>query len=86
MLKLIFLLMKKIIWPMMPMLMDGPFTSISRENRLLIVQGMIDENVHFSHTNQLIQALIKAGKPYQLQVCVIYCTRSMTLVYAFKWE
>ncbi|XP_063868787.1 dipeptidyl peptidase 8-like isoform X3 [Scylla paramamosain] len=37
------------------------------ENRLLIVQGMIDENVHFSHTNQLIQALIKAGKPYQLQ-------------------
>lgn len=39
-----------------------------RENRLLIVQGMIDENVHFSHTNQLIQSLIKAGKPYQLQV------------------
>ncbi|XP_071547788.1 dipeptidyl peptidase 8 [Panulirus ornatus] len=38
------------------------------ENRLLIVQGMIDENVHFSHTNQLIQALIKAGKPYQLQI------------------
>ncbi|XP_068217006.1 LOW QUALITY PROTEIN: dipeptidyl peptidase 8-like [Palaemon carinicauda] len=38
------------------------------ENRLLIVQGMIDENVHFLHTNQLIQALIKAGKPYQLQI------------------
>ncbi|KAG8191818.1 hypothetical protein JTE90_022810 [Oedothorax gibbosus] len=37
-------------------------------NRLLIIHGLRDENVHFSHTNQLINALIKAGKPYQLQI------------------
>lgn len=39
-----------------------------RENRLLIIHGMIDENVHFAHTSQLINALVRAGKPYQLQV------------------
>lgn len=61
------------------MLMNGPNTCIPRENRLLIVQGMIDENVHFSHTNQLIQALIKAGKPYQLQVWVLYFKFPATL-------
>ncbi|XP_074661290.1 dipeptidyl peptidase 9-like [Tubulanus polymorphus] len=38
------------------------------ENRLLIVHGLIDENVHFQHTNLLITALIKACKPYDLQV------------------
>ncbi|KAJ1525894.1 hypothetical protein ONE63_009085 [Megalurothrips usitatus] len=38
------------------------------ENRLLIIHGLIDENVHFLHTSQLINALVKAGKPYQLQV------------------
>ena len=41
-----------------------------RENRLLIIHGMIDENVHFAHTSQLINALVRAGKPYQLQVCI----------------
>ncbi|RWS29761.1 dipeptidyl peptidase 9-like protein [Leptotrombidium deliense] len=40
----------------------------NEENRLLIVHGMMDENVHFSHSVELIQALIKAGKPYDLQV------------------
>ena len=54
---------------------------IARENRLLIVQGMLDENVHFSHTNRLIQALIKAGKPYQLQVC--YITKFSVLIQSF---
>lgn len=39
-----------------------------QENRLLIIHGMIDENVHFAHTSQLINALVRAGKPYQLQV------------------
>ena len=39
-----------------------------RENRLLIVHGLMDENVHFSHTSALINALIRACKPYQLQV------------------
>ncbi|CAG9836464.1 unnamed protein product [Diabrotica balteata] len=38
------------------------------ENRLLIIHGLIDENVHFYHTTQLINSLIKAGKPYQLQI------------------
>lgn len=38
------------------------------ENRLLIIHGLIDENVHFFHTSQLINSLIKTGKPYQLQV------------------
>ncbi|XP_032785122.2 dipeptidyl peptidase 9 [Daphnia magna] len=39
-----------------------------QENRLLIIHGMIDENVHFAHTSQLINALVRSGKPYQLQV------------------
>lgn len=38
------------------------------DNRLLIIHGLIDENVHFCHTAKLIDELIKAGKPYQLQV------------------
>ena len=32
---------------------------------LLVVHGMIDENVHFRHTARLIQKLIDAGKPYE---------------------
>ena len=32
---------------------------------LLIVHGLIDENVHFRHTARLINALIKARKPYE---------------------
>jgi dipeptidyl-peptidase 9 len=38
------------------------------ENRLLIIHGLIDENVHFSHTSLLINTLVKYGKPYQLQI------------------
>ncbi|XP_065212000.1 dipeptidyl peptidase 9-like isoform X2 [Planococcus citri] len=38
------------------------------ENRLLIVHGLIDENVHFHHTSQLINALVRQCKPYQLQI------------------
>jgi len=33
---------------------------------LLLVHGLIDENVHFRHTARLINALIKANKDYQL--------------------
>lgn len=40
----------------------------SREGRLLIVHGMSDENVHFHHTQKLINALIAVGKPHQLLV------------------
>lgn len=39
-----------------------------QENRLLIVHGLIDENVHFQHTITLVSGLIKACKPYQLQI------------------
>uniref|UniRef100_A0A1B6C6F4 Peptidase S9 prolyl oligopeptidase catalytic domain-containing protein n=1 Tax=Clastoptera arizonana TaxID=38151 RepID=A0A1B6C6F4_9HEMI len=38
------------------------------ENRVLIIHGLIDENVHFYHSSQLINAMVRAGKPYQLQV------------------
>lgn len=38
------------------------------ENRLLIVHGLIDENVHFHHSSQLVSALVKACKPHRLQV------------------
>lgn len=34
--------------------------------KLLLVHGMIDENVHFRHTARLINALITARKPYDL--------------------
>ena len=34
--------------------------------KLLIVHGMLDENVHFRHTARLVNALIRAGKPFDL--------------------
>ncbi|XP_053559141.1 dipeptidyl peptidase 9 isoform X2 [Bombina bombina] len=37
-------------------------------HRLLILHGFLDENVHFFHTNFLVSQLIRAGKPYQLQI------------------
>lgn len=36
------------------------------EGKLLLVHGMIDENVHFRHTAMLINALIQARKTYDL--------------------
>ncbi|MCY0987857.1 DPP IV N-terminal domain-containing protein [Nannocystis sp. ILAH1] len=33
---------------------------------LMLVHGLIDENVHFRHTSRLIGALIRARKPYEL--------------------
>ncbi|GLU12021.1 hypothetical protein SLE2022_287300 [Rubroshorea leprosula] len=38
------------------------------KGRLLLVHGMIDENVHFRHTARLINALVAAGKPYELLI------------------
>lgn len=35
---------------------------------VLLVHGMIDENVHFRHTGRLITKLIEAGKPYEIQL------------------
>lgn len=37
-------------------------------NRLLLLHGVIDDNVHFCHTLELIQSLIDHGKSYDLQV------------------
>ncbi len=34
--------------------------------KLLLVHGLIDENVHFQHTARLVNALIRARKPYEL--------------------
>ncbi len=36
--------------------------------RLLIVHGLIDENVHFRHTARLINGLIRARVPYDLML------------------
>lgn len=38
------------------------------EGKLLLVHGMIDENVHFRHTARLVNALVDAGKPYELLI------------------
>lgn len=38
------------------------------KGRLLLIHGLIDENVHFRHTARLITALTNAGKPYDLLV------------------
>ncbi|KAJ3692290.1 hypothetical protein LUZ60_012640 [Juncus effusus] len=38
------------------------------KGKLLLVHGMIDENVHFRHTARLINALIAARKSYELIV------------------
>ncbi|KAI4307112.1 hypothetical protein L6164_030332 [Bauhinia variegata] len=38
------------------------------KGRLMIVHGMIDENVHFRHTARLVNALMAAGKPYDLVI------------------
>ena len=38
------------------------------QGKLMLVHGMIDENVHFRHTGRLITALITAGKPYEIQL------------------
>ena len=36
------------------------------EGSLLLVHGLIDENVHFRHTARLVNALIKARKHYEM--------------------
>ncbi|XP_034893463.1 uncharacterized protein [Populus alba] len=38
------------------------------KGRLLLVHGMIDENVHFRHTARLVNALVAAGKSYELLI------------------
>ena len=36
------------------------------QGRLMLVHGMIDENVHFRHTVRLVTALIAANKPFEM--------------------
>ncbi|KAK4436220.1 Dipeptidyl aminopeptidase 4 [Sesamum alatum] len=38
------------------------------KGKLMLVHGMIDENVHFRHTARLVNALVAAGKPYELLI------------------
>jgi len=38
------------------------------KGKLLLIHGMIDENVHFRHTARLVNAFIAAGKEYELLV------------------
>jgi dipeptidyl-peptidase-4 len=38
------------------------------QGKLMLVHGLIDENVHFRHTARLINALIRARKQYDLLV------------------
>jgi len=47
---------------------DGSvMTHVDRlQGKLLLVHGMLDENVHFRHTARLMQALIDAGKPFDV--------------------
>ena len=36
------------------------------QGNLMLIHGLIDENVHFAHTARLIDALVGAGKDYDL--------------------
>ena len=38
------------------------------KGKLLLVHGMVDENVHFRHTARLIRALSEAGRPYDILI------------------
>jgi len=38
------------------------------ENRLMLVHGLLDENVHFTHTASLLNTLVARGKPYELKI------------------
>ncbi|KAF1774877.1 Alpha/Beta hydrolase fold [Phytophthora cactorum] len=44
----------------------GAVGNIAERQKLLLVHGLIDENVHFRHTARLITALINARKHYEL--------------------
>jgi dipeptidyl-peptidase-4 len=46
--------------------LGSALTHIDRlRGKLLVIHGMIDENVHFRHTARLMQSLIDAGKPFE---------------------
>jgi dipeptidyl-peptidase 4 len=48
---------------------SSPLTHIAAlEGKLLLIHGMVDENVHFRHTARLVAALTAADKPYDLAI------------------
>jgi dipeptidyl-peptidase-4 len=48
---------------------SSPLTHAANiSGKLLLVHGLIDENVHFRHTARLINALIRGRKPYELML------------------
>jgi len=50
-------------------LSSSVFSHVSNmKGKLLLIHGLIDENVHFRHTARLINSLIMAGKDYDLLV------------------
>ncbi len=38
------------------------------EGKLLLAHGTADDNVHFRNTARMVEALVKAGKPYELAI------------------
>ncbi|CAA0404528.1 unnamed protein product [Arabidopsis thaliana] len=42
--------------------------NLTDKQKLMLVHGMIDENVHFRHTARLVNALVEAGKRYELLI------------------
>ncbi len=48
---------------------SSPLTHVAAlRSKLLLIHGMVDENVHFRHTARLIAALTVADKPYDLAI------------------
>jgi dipeptidyl-peptidase-4 len=48
---------------------SSPLTHIAAlEGKLLLIHGMVDENVHFRHTARLVAALTAADRPYDLVI------------------
>ena len=56
----------------------------NRPNRLLILHGFLDENVHFFHTNFLVSQIIRAGKPYQLQASILLFLQCINAFFTFS--
>lgn len=46
----------------------GAKNPVVRAGKLLLLHAQMDENVHYQHTAQLVDALVAAGKPFDLLV------------------